>query len=281
MRGEVRQCVRDLPVTPVDGMQVARGRRHVGCPSRRRQSGRPVSGPCVASQVQRAASAPRATWQPLGMAYRSQHRWTHNGERYEVNNFHHHDEGSGFDGWCFEVYAVPGDPDRNDYIEVRIPDLTPDESFETAPASEVVLLAHGEPKIPWPIMRRLFHLMREHESGDSIAPRTCLRPDSRRRWLERRRRVQHPCNEHWQIGVNSGHLEAGKWGEGDPDSSTPTVRFRWWAMLRARREAWWPGAGSNRRRSDFQGARPKGRRRTIAAHDVRSQHRPDRTARGR
>ena len=37
-----------------------------------------------------------------------------------------------------------------------------------------------------------------------------------------------------------------------PDSKTPTVRFRRWAVLKARRRTWWPGAGSNRRPSDFQ-----------------------------
>jgi hypothetical protein len=100
------------------------------------------------------------------MAQMSQHRWTHNGERFEVNNFHHQDEDSGFDGWSYEVYAVPGRPDRNDYFEVRIPDLTPDGPFSPGPASEVVLLAHGEPEIPWPILRRLIDLMQEH--GDLV-----------------------------------------------------------------------------------------------------------------
>ncbi|PRY17716.1 hypothetical protein CLV70_14918, partial [Pseudosporangium ferrugineum] len=38
------------------------------------------------------------------------------------------------------------------------------------------------------------------------------------------------------------------------DSKTPSRRFRGWAVLKARREAWWPGAGSNRRPSDFQAA---------------------------
>ncbi len=36
------------------------------------------------------------------------------------------------------------------------------------------------------------------------------------------------------------------------ESTTPTVRFRRRAGLEARREAWWTGAGSNRRPSGFQ-----------------------------
>jgi hypothetical protein len=36
-------------------------------------------------------------------------------------------------------------------------------------------------------------------------------------------------------------------------SNTLTGGIPWWAVLKARREAWWPGAGSNRRPSDFQG----------------------------
>ncbi len=36
------------------------------------------------------------------------------------------------------------------------------------------------------------------------------------------------------------------------ESKTSTALKRWWTMLSARRRAWWPGAGSNRRPSDFQ-----------------------------
>ncbi|GAB1642941.1 hypothetical protein [Krasilnikovia sp. MM14-A1259] len=96
------------------------------------------------------------------MAYLSHHRWIHDGVQYEVNNFHHAE----FDAWCYELYAVDNDPNRNDYIEFRIPDLTPDGSFTPAPATEAVFLAHGEPKIPWPLLRRLIDLM--HEYGDLV-----------------------------------------------------------------------------------------------------------------
>jgi hypothetical protein len=92
------------------------------------------------------------------MTYLSQHRWTHNGVQYEVNNFHHSDASA----WCYEMYAIPGDPDSNDFIEVRIPDLTPEGPFTPAPVTDAVFLAHGEPKIPWPILRRFIDLMHEY-----------------------------------------------------------------------------------------------------------------------
>jgi hypothetical protein len=92
------------------------------------------------------------------MQYLSQHQWHHNGKTYEVNNFHHSDAVA----WCYEMYEVPGEPDRNDYVEVRIPDLTPLGRFTPAPASKAVFLAHGEPRIPWPVLRRFFNLMREY-----------------------------------------------------------------------------------------------------------------------
>jgi hypothetical protein len=92
------------------------------------------------------------------MTYLSQHRWTHNGVEYEVNNFHLSD----VDAWCYEMYALPGEPDSNDYVEVRIPDLTPEGPFTPAPAGEAVFLAHGEPKIPSPILCRFIDLMHEY-----------------------------------------------------------------------------------------------------------------------
>lgn len=90
------------------------------------------------------------------MEYLSQHRWGHNGVEYEVNNFHFADAGA----WSYEIYALGGNPDRNDYLEIRVPDLTPDGGpFTPAPVSEVVVLGHGEPKIPLPILRRVLDLM--------------------------------------------------------------------------------------------------------------------------
>src|SRR5690349_2231339 len=103
------------------------------------------------------ANRDRSMCKPLPMKFETLHRWTYNGQQFEVNNFHHGDA----EAWCYELYAIPSEPDRNDYIEVRIPDATPDGPFTPASASEALLLAHGEPRIPWPILCRLIALMRQ------------------------------------------------------------------------------------------------------------------------
>jgi hypothetical protein len=96
------------------------------------------------------------------MSHLSQHHWIHDGVQYEANNYHYSDA----DAWCYELYALPGDPGRNDYIEFRIPDLTPGGRFTPAPADQVSFLAHGEPRIPWPVLRNLIDLMRDY--GDLV-----------------------------------------------------------------------------------------------------------------
>jgi hypothetical protein len=104
-----------------------------------------------------------AVWQPFTMTHSSQHHWTHDGVEYEANNYHYSDA----DAWCYELYALPGVPGRNDYIEFRIPDLTPNGGpYTPASAEQVTFLAHGEPRIPWPILMRLIGLMREY--GDLV-----------------------------------------------------------------------------------------------------------------
>ena len=92
------------------------------------------------------------------MTYLSQHRWTHGGREYEVNNFPHSDA----DAWTYEMYELPGEPGRNDYVEIRIPDLTPAGRFTPAPADQVQFLAHGEPVIPLQLILRLVELAREY-----------------------------------------------------------------------------------------------------------------------
>jgi hypothetical protein len=90
--------------------------------------------------------------------YKSQHQWVYGGNVYEVNNFHH----SEHDAWCYELYQTGQGPDRNDYIEIRIPDLTPDGQFTPAAVTEAVFLAHGEPRIPLPLLLRLLDLARDY-----------------------------------------------------------------------------------------------------------------------
>ena len=92
------------------------------------------------------------------MAYLSQHRWTQGGREYETNNFYYSD----VDAWTYELYQLPGEPGRNDYVEIRIPDLTPDGAFTPAPADEVQFLSHGEPVIPLQLILRLVELAREY-----------------------------------------------------------------------------------------------------------------------
>ncbi|HET9170391.1 MAG TPA: hypothetical protein VFN97_13190 [Actinospica sp.] len=107
------------------------------------------------------------------MEYRSHHHWSHNGVQYEVNSFHH----SEADAWCYELYRLAGEPGRNDYIEVRIPDVTPDGPFTPAPAAEAVFMAHGEPVIPWPVVRQFLDLIQKY--GDLVegpADRSSARP---------------------------------------------------------------------------------------------------------
>ena len=98
------------------------------------------------------------------MEHSSHDQWSHDGAQYEINNFHYSDA----DAWCYELYRVPSAPGRNDYIEVRIPDLTPDGPFTPAPATQAVFLAHGEPIIPWPVLRRFLDLIETY--GDLARP---------------------------------------------------------------------------------------------------------------
>lgn len=63
--------------------------------------------------------------------YTSQLRSTRDGREFEVNNFYLSDVGA----WTYELYEVPGPPGRNDFIEIRIPDLTPDSTYTTAPGA--------------------------------------------------------------------------------------------------------------------------------------------------
>jgi hypothetical protein len=98
--------------------------------------------------------------------------------QYEANNFYHFDA----QAWCYEMCAIPGDRGSNDYIEIRVPDVTPEGPFTPAPATEAVFLAHGEPKIPWPILRRLIDLM--HEYGHIVEARRDWNSESSRHSIE-------------------------------------------------------------------------------------------------
>jgi hypothetical protein len=92
------------------------------------------------------------------MTYLSQHRWSHGGRAYEVNNYPFSDA----DAWVYEVYDADPVPGRNDYIEVRIPDLTPLGPFTPGPRASVQVIGHGEPAIPLEILLRVVALAEDY-----------------------------------------------------------------------------------------------------------------------
>jgi hypothetical protein len=93
--------------------------------------------------------------------------WSHDGKRFEVNSFHFSDR----DAWCYELYEVRPDTERNDYVEVQIPDANPyGGPYVPAPADRVTFIAHGEWDIPWPIFRRFIEVI--VASGDIVQEQT-------------------------------------------------------------------------------------------------------------
>jgi hypothetical protein len=89
--------------------------------------------------------------------------WTHEDASYDVNSFHHSDR----DGWCYELCA-PIRPDRNDFLDVLVPDVAGDGQFAPASADHVVLAVHGEWTVPWPIFRKFVEVV---ASASALTPR--------------------------------------------------------------------------------------------------------------
>jgi hypothetical protein len=91
--------------------------------------------------------------------------WPHDGQEYEVNSFHFGDR----DAWCYELCAPPSSPERDDFIEVLIPDAQPDAGpFAPAASDRVTVTMHGQWDIPWPVFRRFIEAIRI--SGDIRDP---------------------------------------------------------------------------------------------------------------
>ncbi|GAA4603455.1 hypothetical protein BJY16_004622 [Actinoplanes octamycinicus] len=91
--------------------------------------------------------------------------WSHDGRRFEVNQFHHGDAGS----WSYELYELDSDTPGNNYIEVRIPDASPESgSFVPMPAAHVTLTMHGHWALPWPVFRRFLDAIQA--AGDIVEP---------------------------------------------------------------------------------------------------------------
>ncbi|MBE1484373.1 hypothetical protein [Plantactinospora soyae] len=89
--------------------------------------------------------------------------WWHDGQRFEVNSFHFGEH----DAWCYELCEVKPEAEGNDYIEVRIPDASPDSGpFIPEAADRVTLTIHGSWTIPWPMFRRFIEAIKA--SGDIV-----------------------------------------------------------------------------------------------------------------
>ncbi|GAA0793839.1 hypothetical protein [Spirilliplanes yamanashiensis] len=89
--------------------------------------------------------------------------WAYEGRRFEVN--HYHDGCS----WCYELYEVDTDTTANNFIDVRIPDASPDTGpFVPMSSRHVTLTMHGRWTIPWPVFRRFLDAIRA--TGDIVAP---------------------------------------------------------------------------------------------------------------
>ncbi|MEU7802413.1 hypothetical protein AB0B10_24430 [Micromonospora arborensis] len=89
--------------------------------------------------------------------------WNHDDKQFEVNSFHL----SETDSWCYELYEVKPETEDNDYIDLQIPDASPEGGpFVPSPARQVTLAMHGDWLIPWPIFRRFIDGVRA--SGDLV-----------------------------------------------------------------------------------------------------------------
>ncbi len=77
--------------------------------------------------------------------------WT----RFEVNHFHRDDS------WRYELYEVHTGSAENNYIDVRIPDMSPNSGpFIPMPSDHVTLTMHGQWALPWPVFRRFLDAIR-------------------------------------------------------------------------------------------------------------------------
>jgi hypothetical protein len=89
--------------------------------------------------------------------------WSHGDQRFEVNHFP--DDGS----WSYELYEVDPDATENNYLDVRIPDASPDSGpFIAMPADLVTLTMHGRWTLPWPVFRRFLDAI--EAAGDIVVP---------------------------------------------------------------------------------------------------------------
>ncbi|MFE7802211.1 hypothetical protein [Nocardia sp. NPDC057440] len=91
----------------------------------------------------------------------SNNAWRYGDQRYEVNTFHFSDR----DAWCYELCVPDPDPHANNYLDVLVPDVTPNGPFTPATVDRVVLTPHGEVSLSWPMFT---HFMTALESSGDI-----------------------------------------------------------------------------------------------------------------
>ncbi|MEU8656131.1 hypothetical protein [Actinoplanes philippinensis] len=89
--------------------------------------------------------------------------WSHGDRRYEVNHFYY----GGIEAWSYELYEVGPGNTENNFIDVRIPDASPETGpFVPLSVDHVTLTMNGRWKLPWPVFRRFLDAIRA--AGDII-----------------------------------------------------------------------------------------------------------------
>ncbi|MEV6345030.1 hypothetical protein [Actinoplanes sp. NPDC051851] len=91
--------------------------------------------------------------------------WSHGDRRFEVNQFHYGDA----DSWSYELYEVDSGSTENNYLDVRIPDASPEDGpFIPMLADHVTLTMHGRWTLPWPVFRCYVDAIQA--AGDIVTP---------------------------------------------------------------------------------------------------------------
>ncbi|MEV6562865.1 hypothetical protein AB0M22_44605 [Nocardia sp. NPDC051756] len=95
-------------------------------------------------------------------------RWSYNtwhfgDQRCEVNSFYFSDR----DAWCYELCIPDPDPDANNYLEVLVPDITPNGPYTQATIDQVIATPHGKLNLHWPIFT---HFLTVLESSGALTP---------------------------------------------------------------------------------------------------------------
>lgn len=108
------------------------------------------------------ASGDIVTAEVVGDLRLSSNTWHYGDQRCEVNSYHFSDR----DAWCYELCVPDPDPDADNYLEVLVPDVTPNGPFTPATADRVVLTPHGEVSLAWPMFTHFLTAL--ESSGDIV-----------------------------------------------------------------------------------------------------------------